>query len=153
DYRHPSAERAHRRLNSFPDITQVVGVCGGKRVDIGAAVYGIADDGPLTRRIAQLQPHGLDREEQFGEDDGGIHIENLYRLQSDRRSEVGTLADLKNAVARANLAVLAEISSGLPHEPHGTRIGRPPPAGIQKTAGHWSHAHVCSGVSSQKKAR
>src|SRR5579863_9210201 len=52
-----------------------------------------------------------------------------------------------------DLAVLAQVTARLPHEPHRPHIRRPAPAGIQKAAGYWSHAHDCSGLSSQKNAR
>ena len=53
----------------------------------------------------------------------------------------------------ADLAVLLQVPARLPHEPHRPHIGGPAPAGIQKTAGHWSHAHGCSVLSSQKNTR
>ena len=52
-----------------------------------------------------------------------------------------------------DLTVLPHIAAGLPHKPDGPHIRRPPPAGIQKSAVHWSHAHVCSDLSSHKKMR
>ena len=44
---------------------------------------------------------------------------------------------------RADVAVLFQIPAGLAHKPDRAHVGRPAPAGVQKTAGHWSHAHVC----------
>src|SRR5262249_49137714 len=70
-----------------------------------------------------------------------------------RGRQIRPLANFEDSVLRADFAVLPQISSRLSHEPHGPHVRGPAPAGIQKAAGHWSHAHVCSGLSSQKNAR
>ena len=96
---------------------------------------------PFAGDEAQLQAHRLDRQQQVGEDDGGIDVEDLDRLQRDRRGQIRPLAHLEDAVLGADLAVLLQVPAGLPHEPHRPHIGRPAAAGIEKSAVHWSHAH------------
>src|SRR6516225_9182344 len=54
---------------------------------------------------------------------------------------------------RPNLPILAQVAARLTHKPDRTKIGGSTLTRIQKTASHWSHAHGCSVLSSQKKAR
>ena len=109
---------------------------GGKRVDIRAGAHRVADDGAFAGGVAQFQSHRLNRQQQVGKNDGRVDVQNLDRLQRDRSRQVGPLADLENAVLRADFAVLAQIAACLPHEPYRPHVRRAAPAGIQKTAVH-----------------
>ena len=116
-------------------------------------MHRIIDARPFAGGEAQLEAHRFDGQQQVGEDDGGIHVQNLDRLQRDGSGQVRALADFEDAVAGADLPVLAQIAARLAHEPYRANVGRSAPARIQKAACHWSHAHGCSVLSSQKKAR
>ena len=74
---------------------------------------------------AQLQTHGLDRQQQIGENDGRVYVQNLDRLKRHLGGQVGPLADLQDASFGPDVPVLLHIPAGLPHEPTGrTSVGR-----------------------------
>ena len=92
-------------------------------------------------RIAELQAHRLDGQQQIGENDGRVHIEGFDRLQGNGGGQIRALADLKHRVFRANIPVGLHIAAGLPHKPDRPDVGGPSPAGIEETTRHGSHAH------------
>ena len=116
-------------------------------------MYRIIDARSFAGGKAQLQTHGFDGQQQVGENDGGIYVQNFDRLQRDSGGQIGALADFQDAVPGADFPVLTQIAARLAHEPYGTNVGGSTLARIQKAAGHGSHAHGCSVLSSQKKAR
>jgi hypothetical protein len=95
----------------------------------------------LAGDIAQLEAHGLDRQQQIGEDDGGVDVQQFDRLESDGGRQVGPFTHFEDAIPLADVPVLLEIAAGLPHEPYRPDIGGPAAAGVEEAACHWSHAH------------
>ena len=96
---------------------------------------------PFLLRIAEFQSHRFDGQQKVGKNDRGVDIQRFHRLQRDRGGQIRPLADFEQRVARANVPVRFHVSPRLPHEPDRPDIGRPTPAGIEKTTSHWSHTH------------
>ena len=128
-------------LNRLADVTEFVGIRNRQAVDIARGAHRIVDHRAFAGGEAQLQAHRLDRQQQIGENDGGVDVQNLHGLQRDLRRQIGPFADFQNPVLGADIAVLLHVAPGLAHEPDRPDIGRPAPAGIEKAAVHWSHAH------------
>jgi hypothetical protein len=90
----------------------------------------------------ELEAHGLYRQQQVGEDDGSVDIQDLDGLQRDLRGQVGALADIQDASLGADVAVLFHVTAGLPHKPDRPNVGRPAAAGIQESTICRTHSHV-----------
>ena len=84
----------------------------------------------------QLQAHRLHREKKIREDDGGVDVQNLYRLEGYLSRQVGPLANLEDTGLGADIPVLFHVTSGLPHKPNRPDIGGPAAASIQKSTVH-----------------
>ena len=82
------------------------------------------DDRPL----ALLEPEGdaqrIEREQQVREEDGGVDLDGVDRLQGHLGRELGLAADIEQAVAFAQRAVGAHVASRLAHEPHRRGVDR-----------------------------
>jgi len=96
----------------------------------GIVASGSGDDQPIDRRIGfdlvrqerslsfvELQPgsHGLDRDEDIGEEDGRIHVEEIHRLQGHLDAQFRCLAQLEEGDVAPHLLVFREIAAGLAH--------------------------------------
>ena len=136
----------HHLLNGLADVVQIVRVGDGERIDIVGGADGIIDVRAFAGQELQLQAHGLDRQQQVGENDGRVDIQKFHRLQGDLSSQVGPFADLQDTGLGADIPVLLHVASGLPHEPDRPNIGGPAAAGIQKTTVRRGHSHRFPGV-------
>ncbi len=90
---------------------------------------------------AELESHRLDRQQQIGKNDRGVHIQNLHRLEGDLGRKIRTFTQFQDSVLSSDIPVLLHIAASLTHEPDGPDIGRPAAAGFKKAAVHGSHAH------------
>ncbi len=103
---------------------------------------GLSIIGSLARSEAQLEAHGLNRQKQIGENDGGVDVQNLHRLQRDLRGQIRAFAQFQDSVLGADVPVLLHIAAGLTHEPDWPDVGGPTAASFKKAAVHGSHTHV-----------
>ena len=85
---------------------------------------------PFARYELEFQAHRLHRQQQVGEDDGCVYVEDLYRLEGHGGGQIGPFTYIENARLRPNLAVLFQVPSRLPHEPDRPNVCRPPAASI-----------------------
>ncbi len=136
DHRHLAGEPLDYGLDRFGYVSQIVRVRRRQRVHVGRETHGIVDDRPDAVGEPQLQPHRLDGEQQVGENDGRVHVQDLHRLQGHGSREVRPLAHFQHPVLRTDIAVLFQIPPGLTHEPDGSYIRRPAAARVEKTAVH-----------------
>src|SRR6266704_1280539 len=67
----------------------------------------------------QLQAHGFSEDQDVRENDNGVHAKPPKGLDGNFDGKLGRLANLKECVLCANLAVLGEIPACLAHHPHG----------------------------------
>jgi hypothetical protein len=130
DHRHLARQRAHHLLDGLAHVTEFIGVGGGKRIHVVGGAHGVGDHRAFALFVFQFQAHRFDRQQQIRENNGGIHVQHLDGLQGHRGGQVRAFTDFQNAVLLANLAVLFHVPAGLPHEPHGSYVRGPPPAGI-----------------------
>ena len=77
--------------------------------------------GPLDHRpgVAVFEPHahGLQQEQDVGEQDGGVHLEALHRSDRHLRHQVRGLAQFQEADPGPQVAVMVHVAPRLPHEP------------------------------------
>ena len=79
DYRDASGEMLRHQADGFGDIAEFGGAVGPKVRDVFLAANGLLDDRPFARREMKGQAHDFERQQQVGEDDGGIDAEELRR--------------------------------------------------------------------------
>ena len=70
------------------------------------------------------QAHDFEREQEIGEDDGGVDAEKFGGGDGDFGGERGLLADFEQRVLLADGAVFRHVASGLAHEPDGSAVDR-----------------------------
>jgi hypothetical protein len=90
---------------------------------------------PLALRELQSDVERLDDEQDVGEEDRRVHAEAPHRLQRDLGGRLGVAAQLEEAVARAQRAVLRQVAARLPHEPHRRDRRRLTPGRAQQQRG------------------
>ena len=98
DHRNASGQRRHHLLNRFADVAQIVGVRNREAVDVVRSPHRIVDHRPFARGEAQLQAHRLHRQQQIGENDGRVDVQNFHRLQRHLGRQIGALADFQDPV-------------------------------------------------------
>jgi len=84
----------------------------------------------------EADAHGLERQQDVGEDDGGVQLEAAQRLQGDLGGDVGAHAHLQERELLADGAVFGQVAARLTHEPHRRRVDGNAGAGIEKSHGH-----------------
>ncbi len=97
--------------------------------------YGLVNDGSFAFGKGERRAHGLEREEDVGEEDGGVHAETKG-LQRDLEGELGSAAQFEERVFFAKCAVLGHVSACLAHEPHGGDVCFFAAASAQKPIEH-----------------
>src|SRR5207248_1758128 len=100
----------------------------GERADVfdfadALHIFGRADgvvyDGAFAFGEFEVEPHRLDDEEYVCEDDRCVNAQAVRGVSGDLGGDLRLLAHLKECVARANVAVLLHVATGLPHQPDG----------------------------------
>jgi hypothetical protein len=104
-------------------------------LDVAPAADRAVDDGPALGRELEADAHRLERQQDVGEDDGGVELEAAERLQRDLRRHLRVAAHLDEGELLADRAVLGEVAPGLPHQPDGRRVDGTLRAGIEKAHG------------------
>ena len=92
---------------------------------------------PLDRRAFALDEvernaHRLERQQQIGEQDGGVDLDPPDGLQRDFGRQIRRAAQLQKCVVLAEGAVFRHVASGLPHEPDGRAVDGFAPARAQR---------------------
>src|SRR5439155_1493284 len=90
------------------------------------------DPRPFTRGERQAQSQRLERQQDVGEQDGGVDGEAADRLKRDLGGEVRRVAQLEQRVLLAQGAVLGEVAARLAHEPNRGGVDRLAPARPQE---------------------
>ena len=121
--RHGQPDGLADRLQRFPGQLRQRGDVGG---GADRLVQHRADAGDDVHADARQ----LERDDDVGEEDGGVDVVPADRLQGDLGGQLGTQAGVQHGDALAHLQVLRQRAAGLAHEPHrdgGTacRRGRP----------------------------
>ena len=108
----------------------------GERVDVGLGPDRPLDPRPVALDEVEGEAHGLERQQEVGEDDGGIERQAPDRLQRDLGRELGRPAQLEHRVALAQRAVFLHVSARLAHEPDRGGVNRLTPARSQESIVH-----------------
>ena len=91
-------------------------------------------DGPFALDEVEGDAHRLERQQQIGKQDGGVHLDAADRLQRDLGGQVGRPTQLQKRVVLAERSIFGHVPAGLPHEPDGRAIDGLAPAGAEKSA-------------------
>jgi hypothetical protein len=109
---------------------------GPEPVDITGLPDRVIDRRPLTLDEIEVEAHRRERHQQIREQDGGVDVDGVHRLQGDRNRKLRLPADLEERVALAKRPVLGHIAARLAHEPDGRGVHRFAPAGAEKSIVH-----------------
>lgn len=98
-------------------------------VDLGVTNAGTWDTRTKRRRKPrsalsflhdEFHAHRFLHDEDVGENDRGIHTDDVHRLDGDFGGEFGSFAEREEVRPLSNRPILREIAPGLPHHPHGS---------------------------------
>jgi len=87
----------------------------------------------LARLEFEIEPHGLKRQQQVGEDDRSINT-GFSAAVMVTSGQVWMLADFHQGVVLAGIAIFLHVAAGLAQEPYRHAIDRTAQAGADKSA-------------------
>ena len=93
---------------------------------------GLLDHRPFSGGEMEGQAHDLQRQQQVGEDDGGVNLQELGGGDGHFGGEFRLLADFDQRMVLADVAVFLHVAAGLAHEPDRSGFHRKPLAGAYK---------------------
>ena len=137
DQRDPAGQlAAHQpdRFEHMPESLARLEVAQPRHIAGGA--NRLRDCRPFALDEIEVEPHRREGQQQVGEQDRGVHVKGIDRLQRHLDRHVGARDDLEQCVALAQRPVLGHIPAGLAHEPHRRPIHRLTAAGAQKAVVH-----------------
>ncbi len=145
DERHAGVELVAHQPQGVHDVRQVLGrVDGMHALEVSGAADGPLDDWTVVAAEVKADAHGLERQQNVGEHDGGVEVEAAKRLQGDLRRHVRPPAHLDEAQLLPDGAVLRQVPPGLPHEPHRRGVDALLGAGIEKSCVHLHHERLAA---------
>src|SRR5262249_32836027 len=97
---------------------------GSNAVDIGTAADRVVDDGAFTLGEFELEAQGFEDQEDVGKENGGVDPQAFGGGDGDLGGELGTLAELQERDAGAQLPIFRHVAAGLPHQPDGGDVRR-----------------------------
>ena len=84
----------------------------------------IEDRRPLALYEIEIEPERSEGQQEIGEEDGGVDLDDIHRLERHRDGELRLAANLDQREALAQGAVIRHVASGLTHEPHRSHVDR-----------------------------
>jgi hypothetical protein len=111
-----SAARARRT-----DCRRSRGAGGDRRqtIHVGGGRDRVVDHRTVAGRELDAGAERLQDEQDVGEDDGGVHLEDADGRDRDLGGRLRALAELQEAELGADRPVLRHVAARLSHEPHG----------------------------------
>ena len=97
---------------------------------------GVCDRWAFALDEIELETHRAERQQQIGEENRGVDLDHLDRLQRDGDGEVGVAADLEQRIALSQRTILRHVPAGLTHEPDGSGVDGLSSAGSEETIVH-----------------
>ena len=107
-----------------------------RRSTSAALRIGCSIDGPSPFDEIEFEPHRREGQQQIGEQDRGVDVDGIDRLQRDGDSQLRLRDDLEQGVTLPQRSVLGHVAAGLAHEPHRRAVDRLAAAGAQKAIVH-----------------
>src|SRR5699024_1994160 len=110
-------QAGHRRA----DRGEEVGIQGAAAQfgDIGGGAHGVVQYGATPGDYVDVDAGEFERDDDVGEEDGGVHAVATHRLQSDLGDHVRIEAGVQHAGALAQAPVFGQRAAGLAHKPDG----------------------------------
>ena len=121
-------------LDGASDVGEIVCAVGAEGAYVFRGADGMMDDGTFACLELERQSHGLQREQEVGKDDGGIHAQLFSGGDGDLSRDFRLLADFDEGVVLANVAVFLHVAAGLAEKPHGSAIDGATETGANKAA-------------------
>ena len=135
------ANEADERLG-FGQLGQDAGDALGDLGDVGLQQRQLADVLPTPHRLLHHRPaprhdidldaRGLERDNNIGEQDGGVNVVAAHRLQGNFCQQFRHEAGIEHANPLAGGAVLRQRAAGLAHEPDWGAGGGAAEGGVDK---------------------
>ena len=82
----------------------------------------LVDDGAFAGEELEGQAHDFERQQEVGEDDGGVDAEDFGGGDGDFGGELRLPADFEERMVLADGPVLGHVAAGLAHEPDGRAV-------------------------------
>ena len=122
DYGNFAREMFRYQAHGFGDVAEFGGAVGAELSHVFGGADGLLDDRAFSGGKMKGQAHDFEREQEVGEDDGGVDAEKFGGGDGDFGGEFGLLADFEQRMLLANGAILGHVASGLAHEPDGSVV-------------------------------
>ncbi len=151
DERHVTFRRLRRELapglaDGGEDVAEVALDVGlDEAGDVRQRAYRAVEDRAVAGGEAQPGAHGVERQQDVGEDDRGVDAEAPHRLQGDLGGELGRAAEGEEVHPLAQGAVLGEVAARLPHQPNRTPLGGLVPARPEEEVAHRNGGRITPG--------
>ncbi len=117
------AELGHSEPDGFADRLQGFPGQLGQGGDVGRGADRLVQHGTDAGDDVHADSGQLERDDDVGEEDGGVDVVAADRLQGDLGGELGPQAGIQHGDALAHLEVFGQRTAGLAHEPDGTAGG------------------------------
>jgi hypothetical protein len=111
-------------FNRPGDIGKFFSPVGAERLHLLQPAHRRMHHRSFARDKLEVQPHGRERKQQVGEDDGGVHAQPLSCGNGHFRRDLRGAADLQQRVVPAHGHVLRHIAPGLAQKPDGRSVDR-----------------------------
>ena len=105
-------------LDCAGHVGKIVGAIGAECANVIGCTNRMMHDWAFAGLKLERQAHGLQRKQQVGKDDGGIHTELLRGGDRDLGGDFGLLADFHQSVMFANVPVFLHVAPGLAEKPY-----------------------------------
>ena len=132
DDRQLGAEMLHHQGDRVGDIAKFGGAIGAQHLHVFGGAHRLLDHRPFAGGEMEGQAHDFERQQQVGEDDGGVNLEELGGGDGHFGREFGLLADFDQRMMLADVAVFLHVAASLAHEPNRSGLDRKPLAGADK---------------------
>ena len=121
--------------DGFGDVGELWRAVGAEGADLLEGAEGLVDDGAFAVDELEVEAHGGEREEEVGEDDGGVDAEALGGGDGDLGGDGGRAADVEEGMVAADGHVLGHVAAGLAEEPDGRAVDGLAEAGADEAGG------------------
>ena len=112
------AKSGHQLVHGCCHEADLFGAQLTQRVDVCEGANWVRHDRSDPGHDVEVNPHGLEWQDDVGEENGRIHAVAAHRLHRDLDDQIGGHTGFQHPDAAPDLEVLRQGASGLTHEPH-----------------------------------